>query len=43
MERAAHREAGLGCTVTDLIEAGHGRSSYVRLRGDGGAASCLLI
>lgn len=42
VERAAHREAGLGCTVTDLIEAGHGRASYVRLRGDGGAASCLI-
>lgn len=42
VERAAYREADLGCAVTDFIEAGHGRASYVRLRGDGGAASCLI-
>jgi hypothetical protein len=42
LECAAYREAGLGCTVTDLIEGGHGRASYLRLRGHGGAASCLI-
>ena len=38
---AAHREPGIGRTPTKLIEERHGQASYVRLRGDGGAAPCL--
>ena len=38
MERAAHGETHFGRASTELIEGDHGQASYVRLRGEGGAA-----